>query len=118
MTTQPRSPPPRTPTDVGDTHDDRRTRSPDHGTDDATDTVAPRPRRPVDEAPRTTAGLDKVVFGVTAAIAVGFLVWGFVSTASLAKVSGDSLAWTMANTGWLFVLTVERLRGVRALAGA
>ena len=36
-------------------------------------------------------GLDKVVFGVTAAIAVAFLVWGFVSTDSLATVSGDSL---------------------------
>ncbi len=49
--------------------------------------------------------LDKVVFGVTAAIAVLFLVWGFVSTDSLASVSGTSLAWTMRNTGWLFVLT-------------
>ena len=34
-----------------------------------------------------------------------FLVWGFVSTDSLASVSGNALAWTMANTGWLFVLT-------------
>jgi choline/carnitine/betaine transport len=50
-------------------------------------------------------GLDKVVFGISAAIAVLFLVWGFVSTDSLASVSGDSLDWTMANTGWLFVLT-------------
>ncbi|MCW2790983.1 MAG: choline/carnitine/betaine transporter, partial [Nocardioides sp.] len=50
-------------------------------------------------------GLDKAVFGVTAAIAVLFLIWGFVSTDSLASVSGDSLDWTMANTGWLFVLT-------------
>ena len=60
---------------------------------------------PVEEAGHTRAGLDKVVFGVSAAIAVAFLVWGFVSTSSLAKVSGDSLTWTMANTGWLFVLT-------------
>ncbi|GAA2151656.1 BCCT family transporter [Nocardioides koreensis] len=60
---------------------------------------------PVDEAGHTRAGLDKIVFGVSAAIAVAFLVWGFVSTDSLAKVSGDSLTWTMANTGWLFVLT-------------
>nr|WP_221634083.1 BCCT family transporter [Nocardioides luti] len=59
----------------------------------------------VEEAGHARAGLDKVVFGVTAAIAVAFLVWGFVSTDSLAKVSGDSLSWTMANTGWLFVTT-------------
>ena len=50
-------------------------------------------------------GLDKLVFGVTAAIAVLFLIWGFVSTDSLASVSGQSLDWTIANTGWLFVLT-------------
>nr|WP_220481634.1 BCCT family transporter [Nocardioides ginsengisegetis] len=60
---------------------------------------------PVEEAGHTRAGLDKVVFGVSAAIAVAFLVWGFLSTDSLASVSGDSLAWTMANTGWLFVTT-------------
>jgi choline/carnitine/betaine transport len=60
---------------------------------------------PVREAKHERPGLDKVVFGVTAAIAILFLVWGFVSTGSLADVSGKSLAWTMANTGWLFVLT-------------
>ena len=46
-----------------------------------------------------------MVFGVTAAIAVAFLVWGFVSTSSLAEVSGSSLDWTMTNAGWLFVTT-------------
>jgi len=60
---------------------------------------------PVDEAGHSRAGLDKVVFGVSAAIAIAFLVWGFVSTSSLADVSSKSLTWTMANTGWLFVLT-------------
>ena len=43
---------------------------------------APRPRRPGQQAEPHRAGLDKVVFGVTAAIAIAFLVWGFVSTAS------------------------------------
>jgi choline/carnitine/betaine transport len=52
-------------------------------------------------------GLDKVVFGVTAVIAIGFLAWGFVSTDSLADVSGESLAWVMTNTGWLFVVTAS-----------
>ncbi len=59
----------------------------------------------VEEAGHHRAGLDKVVFGVSAAIAVAFLAWGFVSTDSLATVSGKSLTWTMAKTGWLFVLT-------------
>ena len=58
-----------------------------------------------EDTPEKRTGLDRVVFGVTAAIAIGFLVWGFISTESMAAVSGDSLAWTMANTGWLFVLT-------------
>ncbi|MGZ4454676.1 MAG: BCCT family transporter [Nocardioides sp.] len=71
----------------------------------APDELHPALDVPVDEAGHTRAGLDKVVFGVSAAIAVAFLVWGFVSTGSLASVSSDSLSWTMANTGWLFVTT-------------
>ena len=59
----------------------------------------------VEAAEPERAGLDRVVFGVTAAIAVAFLVWGFVSTSSLATVSGSSLDWTMTNAGWLFVTT-------------
>lgn len=50
-------------------------------------------------------GLDKVVFGVTALVSVAFLVWGFVSTGSLANASASGLSWVMGNTGWLFVLT-------------
>ncbi|MCW2733101.1 MAG: choline/carnitine/betaine transport, partial [Mycobacterium sp.] len=39
---------------------------------------------PVHEEERARSrGIDWVVFGVTAAIAVGFLVWGFLSTPSL-----------------------------------
>ncbi|MGK2870616.1 MAG: BCCT family transporter [Mycobacterium sp.] len=60
---------------------------------------------PIDEEALVKEGrLDLVVFGVTAAIAVGFLVWGFVDTASLAAASGDALGWVMSNTGWLFTL--------------
>ena len=60
-----------------------------------------------DPGPPKHAGLDKAVFGVTAAIAVAFLVWGFVSTASMTKVSGVGLDWSMKNAGWLFVLTAS-----------
>ena len=50
------------------------------------------------------AVLDKVVFGVTSAVALGFIVWGFVSTASLGNASDSALAWTVKNLGWLFVI--------------
>ena len=60
---------------------------------------------PIDEQALVKEGrLDLVVFGVTAVIAVGFLVWGFLDTTSLAAASGDALGWVMTNTGWLFTL--------------
>ncbi|MGV0815962.1 BCCT family transporter [Mycolicibacterium boenickei] len=52
-------------------------------------------------------GLDWVVFGVTALIALGFLVWGFLSTESLSTASTAALNWVMNNAGWLFVLTAS-----------
>ncbi|KUI36402.1 BCCT family transporter [Mycobacterium sp. GA-2829] len=75
-----------------------------------TDEAIPHPilDLPVEEEAYTgSRGLDWVVFGVTAVIAVAFLVWGFVSTDSLATASGDALTWVMNNTGWLFVLTAS-----------
>lgn len=59
---------------------------------------------PVDEA-TPERGLDKVVFGVTAAVSLAFLVWGFLSTDSLASASGSALSWVMRDMGWLFVTT-------------
>ena len=84
-----------------------RLRRPRGGLSERADRVGTRSSRyrSTSELHSRNRGLDKVVFGVSAAIAVAFLVWGFVSTSSLAKVSGDSLTWTMANTGWLFVVT-------------
>lgn len=75
-----------------------------------TDEAIPHPVLdvPVEEvAYRESRGVDWVVFGVTAVIAIGFLVWGFVSTASLASASGNALTWVMDNTGWLFTLTAS-----------
>ena len=61
---------------------------------------------PVDEA-TPERGLDKVVFGVTAAVSLAFLVWGFLSTDSLASASGSALSWVMRDMGWLFVTTAS-----------
>jgi choline/carnitine/betaine transport len=57
------------------------------------------------EAQTRRRGVDWAVFGVTAALAIGFLVWGGISTSSLALASGGALEWVMDNVGWLFVLT-------------
>ncbi len=48
--------------------------------------------------------LDQVVFGVSAVIALAFVAWGFVDTASLGSASDSALGWTVHNLGWLFVL--------------
>jgi len=59
--------------------------------------------REVEEATPDRPGVDRVVFGVTAALALAFLAWGFVSTDSLASASGSALTWVMDDMGWLFV---------------
>ncbi|KAA1379825.1 BCCT family transporter [Aeromicrobium fastidiosum] len=49
--------------------------------------------------------IDPVVFFVTGAIAIAFVLWGLVSTSSLGTASGDAQSWVIANTGWFFVLS-------------
>ena len=74
---------------------------------------------PIDDGVHTaTAGLDKVVFGVTAVIALGFLVWGFVSTATLASASGSRAGLDHGQHGLAVRADRVRVRGVRAVAGA
>nr|WP_206053931.1 BCCT family transporter [Nocardioides iriomotensis] len=48
--------------------------------------------------------IDKVVFGVSAAIALAFVAWGFLSTDTLGSASGTALDWTVKNMGWMFVV--------------
>src|SRR5689334_12592291 len=61
---------------------------------------------PVEEH-RSSGRLDRIVFGVTAVLALAFLVWGFADTASLGRVSGAALDWSVSSMGWLFVLTAS-----------
>lgn len=49
-------------------------------------------------------GVDKVIFGVTAALSLAFVLWGFLWTTSLGTTSTDALGWVMSNAGWAFVL--------------
>jgi choline/carnitine/betaine transport len=69
------------------------------------ESVHPALENPVPEGSgRGSEKLDKVVFGVTAVIAVGFLLWGFLDTGTLRTASDSALGWTVHNMGWLFVM--------------
>ena len=58
---------------------------------DPADPAVGRPPHPVLDVPveeekiSRSRGMDWVVFGVTAAIAIGFLVWGFGSTETMRR---------------------------------
>ncbi|MDF3282527.1 BCCT family transporter [Gordonia sp. N1V] len=52
----------------------------------------------------TRVSLDPTVFGVTAAIVIGFVAWGLIGPDSLNTVSDTVLGWITTNLGWLFVL--------------
>ncbi len=64
-----------------------------------------QPIEPGADGEQSGRGLDKVVFGVAAAVSIAFVAWGLISTSSLSTASGHALDWVMTNTGWLFVLT-------------
>jgi choline/carnitine/betaine transport len=48
--------------------------------------------------------LDKITFGITGVIALGFVIWGFAGRDSLSETSTGALNWVMEYTGWLFML--------------
>ncbi|GAB3011822.1 BCCT family transporter [Streptomyces pseudoechinosporeus] len=50
---------------------------------------------------------DRVVFGVTAALTVAFVIWGAVATDSLESASTKMLDGLMHNGGWAFVLAAS-----------
>ncbi|GHB15009.1 BCCT family transporter [Streptomyces viridiviolaceus] len=58
---------------------------------------------PGQERPRT----DRVVFGVTAALTLAFVIWGAVATDSLEDVSSSALSGLMHNGGWAFMLAAS-----------
>ena len=48
--------------------------------------------------------LDKTTFGITGALALAFVAWGFLGRDSLASTSTMALDWVMEYTGWLFMV--------------
>ncbi|CAM5540506.1 BCCT family transporter [Streptomyces purpurascens] len=58
---------------------------------------------PGQERPQT----DRIVFGVTAALTLAFVIWGATATDSLESVSTSMLSGLMHNGGWAFMLAAS-----------
>ncbi|MBC7277253.1 BCCT family transporter [Nocardioides sp.] len=52
-------------------------------------------------------GIDWVVFGIAAAIAIAFMTWGFVNTDGMSSLADKALGWVLDKAGWFFVLTAS-----------
>ncbi|KXO98870.1 Glycine betaine transporter BetP (plasmid) [Tsukamurella tyrosinosolvens] len=53
---------------------------------------------------RTT---DWVVFGVTAAVVLAFVLWGFLDSDGLKQTTSDVLNWIITDLGWLFLISAS-----------
>ena len=58
------------------------------------------------EEQRNVFSVDKVLFAITAAFIVGFIVWGVISPASVSSVADSAFAWAIENLGWLLNATL------------
>lgn len=56
---------------------------------------------------RRSPATDRVVFGVTAALTVAFVIWGSVATDSLEDISTRLLKGLIHNGGWAFMLAAS-----------
>lgn len=54
------------------------------------------------EEQRYEFGVDKVVFGVAAALILAFIGWGIYSPESVSTTANTAFAWGMEHAGWLF----------------
>ncbi|MET8744657.1 BCCT family transporter [Streptomyces sp. NPDC004728] len=62
---------------------------------------------PGDPAQNRHPTTDRVVFGVTAAFTLAFLVWGAIATDSLQNISSAMLDGLIHNGGWAFMLAAS-----------
>ena len=66
------------------------------------------PAAPVEETPlhlRKNVPINTVVFGVAAALSVGFVAAGVIWPEGMLEKTGEALGWVTRNFGWLFILT-------------
>lgn len=54
------------------------------------------------EEQRYEFGVDKVVFGVAAALILAFIGWGVYNPDSVSTTANAAFAWGMEHAGWLF----------------
>lgn len=54
------------------------------------------------EEQRYEFGVDKVVFGLAAALILAFIGWGIYSPESVSSTASTAFAWGMEHAGWLF----------------
>ncbi len=52
-------------------------------------------------------GTDYWVFGIAGALALAFIVWGFITPEGLGTVADAALDWVITKTGWLFILAAS-----------
>ncbi|NUV37044.1 BCCT family transporter, partial [Streptomyces sp. KAI-27] len=55
-------------------------------------------------AERSGPTTDRIVFGVTAALTLAFVLWGALATDALESASSTMLNWLIHNGGWAFML--------------
>ena len=56
------------------------------------------------EETRRRAGIDNVVFGVAAVLALAVVAWGIIDQVSLGDRASQAQSWVIEYTGWLFVV--------------
>jgi glycine betaine transporter len=54
---------------------------------------------------RTGLPVDRKVFALAAALAVGFVLWGAVSPEKMGDLTDKAMSWVTGSFGWLFILT-------------
>ncbi|GAA1489639.1 choline/carnitine/betaine transport [Brachybacterium sacelli] len=56
---------------------------------------------------KPTQGTDWVVFGSAGALALGFILWGVISSTSLGSSAASALDFVMSNFSWLYVIAAS-----------
>src|SRR5687767_14274169 len=62
---------------------------------------------PVNHEDAAPSRIDKTVFGVAAAVAIAFVLWGALGTESPSTSATAGLGFVVHNTGWLFSLVAS-----------